>query len=82
MITKEIELTPQTNIDAILDKIVNKFRDMDVNTIDGVKINWIDKWVHLCKSNTKPIIRIYAEAKNQKLANELAQQLIDIIKAI
>jgi len=79
---QKIELTPQSNIDAILDKIVNKFRDLDVNTNDGVKIDWPEKWVHLRKSNTEPIIRIYAEAKSQKLANELAQQLIDIIKAI
>ena len=79
---QKIELTPQSNIDAILDKIVNKFRDLDVNTIDGVKIDWPEKWVHLRKSNTEPIIRIYAEAQSTKLANELAQQIIDIIRAI
>lgn len=82
MAKQKIELTPQTNVDAILDKIVSKFRDLDINTIDGVKIDWPEKWVHLRKSNTEPIIRIYTEAQSLKLANELAQQIIDIIKAI
>lgn len=82
MAKRKIELTPETNVDAILDKIANKFRDMDINTIDGVKIDWIDKWAHLRKSNTEPIIRIYTEAPTMKLADELAQQIIDIIKVI
>lgn len=82
MAKQKIELTPETNVDAILDKITNKFRDLDINTIDGVKIDWQDKWVHLRKSNTEPIIRIYTEAPTLKLAGELAQQIIDIIKGI
>ena len=82
MAKQKIELTPSTNVDAILDRIAGKFRDLDVNTIDGVKIDWPEKWVHLRKSNTEPIIRIYAEAQSTKLANELAQQIIDIIRAI
>lgn len=82
MAKQKIELTPQTNVDAILDKIANKFRDLDINTIDGVKIDWPDKWVHLRKSNTEPIIRIYSEAPTMKAACELAQQIIDIVKGM
>ncbi|MGB4415300.1 MAG: phosphoglucosamine mutase [Paludibacter sp.] len=82
MTKQKIELTPETNVDAIMERIARKFRNLDVNTLDGVKIDWTEKWVHLRKSNTEPIIRIYAEAQTQKLANELAQQLIDIIKSI
>ena len=82
MAKQKIELTADTNVDAILAKIANKFRDMDVNTIDGVKIDWTDKWVHLRKSNTESIIRIYAEASTMKDATDLAQQLIDIVKVM
>jgi len=82
MAKQKIELTPKTNVDAILDKIANKFRDLDINTIDGVKIDWPDKWVHLRKSNTEPIIRIYSEAPTMKAACELAQQIIDIVKGM
>jgi phosphomannomutase len=55
---------------------------MEINTIDGVKIDWMDRWVHLRKSNTEPIIRIYSEAPTMKSANELAQQIIDIVKGM
>jgi phosphomannomutase len=82
MAKQKIELTADTNVDAILAKIANKFRDLDVNTIDGVKIDWPDKWVHLRKSNTEPIIRIYSEASTMKSAYELAQQIIDIVKGV
>jgi phosphomannomutase len=53
-----------------------------VNTIDGVKIDFPDRWVHLRKSNTEPIIRIYAEASSEAEADTLAQQIIDVIKEI
>lgn len=82
MVKRKIELTPDTDVDAILNKMSNKFRDLDINTIDGVKINWPDKWAHLRKSNTEPIIRIYTEAHSTELANELAQQIIDIIQGL
>ena len=82
MAKQKIELTPQTNVDAILDKIANKFRDLDINTIEDVKIDWPDKWVHLRKSNTEPIICIYTKAPTLKSANELAQQIIDIVKGM
>jgi len=82
MAKQKIQLLPETNVDSILKIIANKFRDLDVNTIDGVKIDWPDKWVHLRKSNTEPIIRIYTEAPGIKQANELAQQIIDIVKGL
>ena len=82
MAKRKIELTPETNVDAILYKLANKFRDANVNTIDGVKIDWTDRWVHLRKSNTEPIIRIYSEAPTMKMAGDLAQQIIDIIKVL
>lgn len=82
MAKRRIELTPQTNVDDILNKIANKFRDLDINTVDGVKIEWSDKWVHLRKSNTEPIIRIYTEAPSTEMATELAKQFMDIIREI
>ena len=82
MAKQKIELTLQTNVDAILDSIADKFHDLDINTIDGVKIDWPDRWVHLRKSNTEPIIRIYSEAPTMKSANELAQQIIDIVNGM
>jgi len=82
MAKQKIELTPETNVDLILDKIANKFRDFDINIIDGVKIDWSDKWIHLRKSNTEPIIRIYSEASSMKSAVEIAQQITDIVKGM
>lgn len=82
MAKQKIELTPETNVDAILYKIANKFRELDVNTVDGVKIEWLEKWVHLRQSNTEPIIRVYTEAPSLKIANELALQITDIVKAL
>jgi len=79
MAKQKMELTPETNVDAILHRMATKFRDLEVNTLDGVKIDWPEKWVHLRKSNTEPIIRIYAEASSPKLARDLAQQIRDII---
>ena len=59
-----------------------KYKDQQVNTIDGVKIDFPDRWIHLRKSNTEPIIRIYAEAPNEEEANTLAQQIIQVIEEI
>jgi len=80
----KIELTPSLNVDDILEKIQKKYRDEKINTIDGVKIDFEKEkeWVHLRKSNTEPIIRIYAESQSEKKANLLAQRIIDDIKAI
>ena len=67
-------------MEAILAKVKEKFSQYDLTDIDGVKIDFPDKWVHLRKSNTEPIIRIYAEAHTMEEADALNRELIDIIK--
>src|SRR5690606_2152427 len=76
MSKSKIELTPQINVDEILEKITQKFENENPNCIDGVKIDFEEEWVHLRKSNTEPIIRIYTESKSQKNADELAEKFI------
>lgn len=76
----KIELTPNINVDGILDSIAKQYAHEQVQTIDGVKIDFAQSWVHLRKSNTEPIIRIYAEAANSEQAHALAQQIIGDIK--
>jgi phosphomannomutase len=82
----KIELTPQINVDEVLEKIKAKYASEKINTADGVKIDFEKEkeWVHLRKSNTEPIIRIYAESENEKKADELAKKIIreiqDVIK--
>ena len=80
----KIELTPQINVDHVLEAIMEKYKSEKINTIDGVKIDFEkDKeWVHLRKSNTEPIIRIYAESQSEKKSEELAKKIIDDIQAI
>lgn len=78
----KIELTPDIDVDKILDIVKQKHQQFDVNDIDGVKIDYPEGWVHLRKSNTEPIIRIYSEAHNESKANELAYSIIDLIKEI
>lgn len=78
----KIELSANLNVDLILSTVAEKYKDQQVNTIDGVKIDFPDRWIHLRKSNTEPIIRIYAEAPNEEEANTLAQQIIQVIKEI
>jgi phosphomannomutase len=80
----KIELTPQINVDKVLEEVKKKYVAEKVNTIDGVKIDFEaeKEWVHLRKSNTEPIIRIYAESQNEKKADALAQRIIDDIKRI
>ena len=82
MSKKKIELTPQLNVDLILEKMTAKYSSEEINTIDGVKIDFQDNWVHLRKSNTEPIIRIYTEAKSQEKADALANRIIAEIKQI
>lgn len=77
---QKVELTPHIDVDAILAKVKEKFATYDITDIDGVKIDFPDKWVHLRKSNTEPIIRIYSEAPTMQEAEELGGQLIRIIK--
>ncbi|KJD34469.1 phosphoglucosamine mutase [Tamlana nanhaiensis] len=76
MSKKKIELTPELNVDAILQEIETRYQHEQLTTIDGVKIDFPDNWVHLRKSNTEPIIRIYTEAKTQEIADGLADKFI------
>ena len=74
-----IDLTPSTDVDAILERVKEMFADQQVNDIDGVKIDFPDKWVHLRKSNTEPIIRVYSEAATIEAADELGKQLMQVV---
>ena len=74
-----IDLTPSTDVDAILEKVKEMFKDEQVNDIDGVKIDFPDKWVHLRKSNTEPIIRVYSEAHTMDEADALGKQIMAIV---
>ena len=78
----KIELTPQIDVDAILLAIAEKYKNEEVNTIDGVKINFESEWVHLRKSNTEPIIRIYAESISMNAADTLANKIISDINGL
>jgi phosphomannomutase len=82
MSKNKIELTPQIDVDAILIAMTEKYKNEDITTIDGVKIDFASEWVHLRKSNTEPIIRIYTEAPTQAAADALAIRIIDEIKAV
>ncbi len=81
MSKNKIELTPEIDVDGILLKMKEKYAGEQVTDIDGVKIDFADAWVHLRKSNTEPIIRIYSEAKSVEEAQELAQKIIEEIKS-
>ena len=78
----KIELTPAIDVDKVLVEIKQRYADEQINDIDGVKIDFVDSWVHLRKSNTEPIIRIYTEAKSMQQADDLAQKFIAEIKQI
>ncbi|MCB9175403.1 MAG: phosphoglucosamine mutase [Flavobacteriales bacterium] len=78
----KIELTPQINVDEILIKMEKKYQHENVNTIDGVKIDFPTEWVHLRKSNTEPIIRIYSESATMQSADALANRIIRDIKEL
>ncbi|PCI92932.1 MAG: phosphoglucosamine mutase [Flavobacteriales bacterium] len=78
----KIQLTPEIDVDNILLKMKEKYSNEDVNDIDGVKINFESEWVHLRKSNTEPIIRIYSESKSMVSANDLANKIIEEIKEL
>lgn len=82
MSKKKIELTPDLDVDRILENVVEAYNDQNITTIDGVKIDFPDNWVHLRKSNTEPIIRIYTEASSQQDADDLADKFIDELKSI
>lgn len=78
----KIELTPDIDVDAILKAVKNKYADEEVTDIDGVKIDFPDSWVHLRKSNTEPIIRIYSEAATAEEADRLGREMIEVIRSI
>ena len=78
----KIELTPAIDVDKVLREVKARYANEKVNDIDGVKIDFSDNWVHLRKSNTEPIIRVYTEARSMKEADELAQRFIAEIKQI
>lgn len=78
----KIQLTPELDVDGILKTMEEKYKDEEISIIDGVKIDFPDNWVHLRKSNTEPIIRIYTEAKSQTEADALANRIIGEIKEI
>ena len=78
----KIELTPAIDVDKVLREVKARYANENVNDIDGVKIDFPENWVHLRKSNTEPIIRVYTEAKSMEEADALAQRFIAEIKAI
>lgn len=79
---KKIELTPEINVDDLLTKMEKEYQNEEVSTVDGVKIDFENNWVHLRKSNTEPIIRIYTEAKSQEEADKLGDDMIAKIKSL
>ena len=78
----KMELTPEIDVDAILSTLEKKYKDEQITTIDGLKIDFEDGWVHLRKSNTEPIIRIYAESEGEEKAIAFAQNMIKEIKEL
>lgn len=82
MSKKKIQLTPGLDVDGILVAMADKYKNEDISTIDGVKIDFAENWVHLRKSNTEPIIRIYTEDKSQAEADKLADRIIAEIKEV
>ncbi len=82
MSKNKIQLTPELDVDGILKAMAEKYQNEDISTIDGVKIDFPENWVHLRKSNTEPIIRIYTEASTQEKADNLAQKIMNEIAEI
>lgn len=79
---QKVELTPNIDVDAILRTVKDKYSQYDVTDIDGVKIDFPDKWVHLRKSNTEPIIRVYSEAHTMQEAEQIGAQIMSVIKEL
>lgn len=82
MAKNRIDLTPGIDIDAVLSKVKELYSDQQVNDIDGVKIDFADKWVHLRKSNTEPIIRVYSEASTIEEADGIAQEVMHVVESM
>jgi phosphomannomutase len=81
MSKNKLELTPEVDVDALLLKVQEHYKDEQVSTVDGVKIDFADSWVHLRKSNTEPIVRIYSEAGSVEQARSLAESMMDVMKS-
>lgn len=79
---QKVELTPSIDVDAILKAVKEKYSQYDVTDIDGVKIDFPEKWVHLRKSNTEPIIRVYSEAHTMKEAEDIGAEVMAVIKQL
>jgi phosphomannomutase len=82
MAKQKIELTPGLDVDGILATIAGRYSEEELSTIDGVKITWSDRWVHLRKSNTEPIIRIYTEAPSTEEATTLGERFMKEIEEL
>ena len=79
MAKNKVDLTPEIDVDAILSKVKEIYKNEEINDIDGVKIDFADRWVHLRKSNTEPIIRVYSEAPTAEAAEEIGQKVMNVI---
>ncbi len=79
---QKVQLTPSIDVDAILKAVKEKYSQYDVTDIDGVKIDFPDKWVHLRKSNTEPIIRVYSEAHSMKEAEDIGAEVMAVIEQL
>jgi len=80
MAKNRVDLTPETDVDAILARVKELYKDEKITDTDGVKIDFPDRWVHLRKSNTEPIIRVYSEAPTQQDAEEVARQVMKVVE--
>jgi phosphomannomutase len=78
----KLALTKSTNIDLLLEKISYNYKNVKQNKIDGLKLEFENEWVHMRKSNTEPIIRIYAESQNQKSAHNLGKRFVEELKSL
>ena len=75
----KIQLTPDIDVDKVLAIMLNRYTDYNVTDIDGVKIDFPTEWVHLRKSNTEPIIRVYSEASTMEAADQLGKDIMDVV---
>ena len=82
MAKNKIQLEPGMDVDGLLEEIRSRYEKEKITTIDGVKIDFENEWVHLRKSNTEPIVRVYTEAKSPERAEELGEQFVEEMRAI
>ncbi len=82
MSKNKLELSPETDVDALLNKVKDHYKNETINDLDGVKIDFDESWVHLRKSNTEPIVRIYSEARSAEEAKKLAESMTDVMKSL